>query len=229
MPSTAGINELINGPESFTPDCNFILGEAPELNNFFVGAGFNAFGIAAGGGAGMALAEWVHRGVAPYDLWIVDIRRFGRPHQDTDWVRTRTLEAYGKPCAHSMAWPSEEHDSGRPAPAPRRCTRDCSTPAPASARSSAGIDPTGSRPSSVRHRVMCTAYERQNWFAAVGRVHYAARNAAVLIDQTSFAKFVLKGPDALAALNGPWPTSTSPSGRSRTRRCSTTPAASNAT
>ena len=83
---TAGVNELLNGPESFTPDGNFILGEAPELKNFFVGAGFNAFGIAAGGGAGMALAEWVHRGVAPYDLWVVDIRRFGRPHQDTDWV-----------------------------------------------------------------------------------------------------------------------------------------------
>ena len=109
---TAGINELINGPESFTPDGNFILGEAPELKNFFVGAGFNAFGIAAGGGAGMALAEWVHRGVAPYDLWVVDIRRFGRPHQDTDWVRTRTLEAYGK--HYTMAWPYEEHDSGRP-------------------------------------------------------------------------------------------------------------------
>ena len=109
---TAGINELINGPESFTPDGNFILGEAPELKNFFVGAGFNAFGIAAGGGAGMALAEWVHRGVAPYDLWVVDIRRFGRPHQDTDWVRTRTLEAYGK--HYTMAWPHEEHDCGRP-------------------------------------------------------------------------------------------------------------------
>ena len=80
---TAGVNELVNGPESFTPDGNFILGEAPELVNFFVGAGFNAFGIAAGGGAGMALAEWVHKGVAPYDLWNVDIRRFGRPHRDT--------------------------------------------------------------------------------------------------------------------------------------------------
>jgi 4-methylaminobutanoate oxidase (formaldehyde-forming) len=59
-----GIRTLINGPESFTPDGNFILGEAPELPNFFVGAGFNAFGIAAGGGAGQALAQWVHDGSA---------------------------------------------------------------------------------------------------------------------------------------------------------------------
>jgi 4-methylaminobutanoate oxidase (formaldehyde-forming) len=65
---TAGIKQFINGPESFTPDGNFILGEAPETRGVFVGAGFNAFGIAAGGGAGMALAEWVAKGAAPYDL-----------------------------------------------------------------------------------------------------------------------------------------------------------------
>ncbi len=100
----AGIKQLLNGPESFTPDGNFILGEAPELKNFFVGAGFNAFGIASAGGAGMALAEWVTKGEPPYDLWPVDIRRFGRPHFDTDWVRTRTLEAYGK--HYTLAFPS---------------------------------------------------------------------------------------------------------------------------
>jgi sarcosine dehydrogenase len=109
---TAGVKELVNGPESFTPDGNFILGEAPELRNFYVGAGFNAYGIAAGGGAGMALAEWVAKGEPPYDLWSVDIRRFGRPHFDTDWVRARTYEAYGK--HYTMAWPGEEHTSGRP-------------------------------------------------------------------------------------------------------------------
>ena len=78
----AGIKQLINGPESFTPDGNFILGEAPEVRGIFVGAGFNAFGIASGGGAGMALAEWVANGEPPYDLWPVDIRRFGRNHLD---------------------------------------------------------------------------------------------------------------------------------------------------
>ena len=85
---TPGIREFINAPESFTPDGNFILGEAPEVRGVFVGAGFNAFGIAAGGGAGMVLAEWVAKGEPPYDLWPVDIRRFGRNHLDTGWVRT---------------------------------------------------------------------------------------------------------------------------------------------
>ena len=109
---TTGIKQLINGPESFTPDGNFILGEAPEVRGIFVAAGFNAFGIASGGGAGMALAEWVAKGEPPYDLWPVDIRRFGRNHLDVDWVRTRTLEAYSK--HYTMAWPFEEFSSGRP-------------------------------------------------------------------------------------------------------------------
>src|SRR5262249_9474096 len=108
----AGIKQLINGPESFTPDGNFILGEAPEVKGFHVGAGFNAFGIASAGGAGRALAEWIVGCHAPFDLWPVDIRRFGSPHRDEGWVRTRTLEAYAK--HYTIAWPHEEMQSGRP-------------------------------------------------------------------------------------------------------------------
>ena len=78
---TAGVKQLINGPESFTPDGNFILGEAPEVRGFYVGCGFNAFGIASAGGAGRALAEWIAAGEPPMDLWPVDIRRFGLPHR----------------------------------------------------------------------------------------------------------------------------------------------------
>src|ERR1700722_5674390 len=74
--ATAGVKTLINGPESFTPDGNFILGEAPETRNIFVGCGFNAFGIASGGGAGWALAQGILPGEPPMDLWPVDIRRF---------------------------------------------------------------------------------------------------------------------------------------------------------
>src|SRR3546814_13027863 len=103
---TEGIKQLINVPESFTPDGNFILGEAPELGNFYVGAGFIAFGIASGGGAGKVLAEWVAGGEPPMDLWPVDIRRFGALHRDDRWTRTRTLAAYGK--HYTMAWPHEE-------------------------------------------------------------------------------------------------------------------------
>jgi 4-methylaminobutanoate oxidase (formaldehyde-forming) len=196
---TAGIKTLTNGPESFTPDGNFIIGEAPELRNFFVGAGFNAFGIAAGGGAGMALAEWVKAGEPPFDLWAADIRRFGRPHFDTDWVRTRTIEAYGK--HYTMAWPHEEHSSGRP------CRRSPLYGELAGQGACFGEKLGWERPNwfadAARGESPKDVYSfgRQNWFEAVGREHRAARKAAVIFDQSSFAKFALKGPDALAALN----------------------------
>ncbi|MBX3496648.1 MAG: GcvT family protein [Parvibaculum sp.] len=195
---TAGIKTLINGPESFTPDGNFILGEAPELKNFFVGAGFNAFGIASGGGAGQALAEWVVRGEPPYDLWPVDIRRFGRPHFDTDWVRTRTLEAYGK--HYTIAWPFEEHSSGRPCRrsplyAHLKEQRACFGEKLGWERPNWFADPAAGETPEDRY-----SYGRQNWFAAVGREHKATREHVTIFDQTSFAKFIVKGPDAEAAL-----------------------------
>jgi 4-methylaminobutanoate oxidase (formaldehyde-forming) len=193
---SVGVKQLINGPESFTPDGNFILGEAPEMANVFIGAGFNAFGIASGGGAGMALAEWVATGAPPYDLWPVDIRRFGRPHTDTDWVRSRTLEAYGK--HYTMAWPSEEHESGRP------CRRSPLYDRLKSEGAVFGEKLGWERPNWFAEagevaRDLYT-FARPNWHGPVGREHKAAREAAVLFDQTSFAKFVLQGPDAEAAL-----------------------------
>ena len=194
--SEVGVKQLLNGPESFTPDGNFILGEAPELKNIYIGAGFNAYGIAAGGGAGMALAEWVANGAPPFDLWPVDIRRFGRPHQDTNWVRSRTLEAYGK--HYTMAWPSEEHTTGRP------CRR---SPLYDTLKSSGAVfgeklgweranwfADTGDEPRDIY------TFGLPNWHSAVAREHKAAREAAVLFDQTSFAKYILTGPDAEQAL-----------------------------
>ena len=196
---SAGIKTLTNGPESFTPDGNFIIGEAPELRNFYVGAGFNAFGIAAGGGAGMALAEWVHKGEPPFDLWSADIRRFGAPHFDTDWVRTRTIEAYAK--HYTMGWPHEENRSGRP------CRKSPLYDRLAAQGACFGEKLGWERPNwfadasqGEEPRDIYT-FGRQNWFDAVGREHRAAREAAVLFDQSSFAKFALKGPDAVEALN----------------------------
>ncbi|MDJ0947230.1 MAG: FAD-dependent oxidoreductase [Kiloniellales bacterium] len=196
---TAGVKQLLNGPESFTPDGNFILGAAPELRGFYVGAGFNAFGIAAGGGAGMALAEWIAQGAPPYDLWPVDIRRFGRPHFDIDWVRKRTLELYGK--HYTIAWPAEEHASGRP------CRRSPLYDRLADLGACFGEKLGWERPNWFADAAAgetpedVYSFGRPNWFAAVGREHRAAREAAVVFDQSSFAKFLLLGPDAAAALD----------------------------
>lgn len=194
-----GVRQLVNGPESFTPDGNFILGEAPEVANLFVGAGFNAFGIAAGGGAGQALAQWVHDGSPPYDLWVVDIRRFGVHHRNEDWVRIRTLEAYAK--HYTMAWPFEEHTSGRPHRTSPLYPRLQSAGAVFGEK--LGWERANWYASAAHGEVARDQYTfgRQNWFAAVGREHQACRQAAVIIDQTSFAKFTLAGAGAPAALD----------------------------
>jgi sarcosine dehydrogenase len=195
----AGIKQLINGPESFTPDGNFILGEAPEVRNVFVAAGFNAFGIASGGGAGMALAEWVAKGEPPYDLWPVDIRRFGKNHFDVDWVRTRTLEAYAK--HYTMAWPLEEYSSGRPLR--RSPLYDRLKAAAAVFGEKLGWErPNWFADTAAGEKAEDVySYGRQNWFAAVGREHAAVRQRVGVFDQTSFAKFLMVGRDAEAALS----------------------------
>ena len=195
----AGIKQMINGLESFTPDGNWILGEAPEVRNLFVGAGFNAFGIASAGGAGMALAEWVADGAPPFDLWPVDIRRFGRNHRDPAWTRTRTLEAYAR--HYSIAWPGEEYTSGRPLR--RSPLYDRLQAKGACFGEKMGFErpnwfadlPAGERPEEI------PSLARPNWFAAVGREHRACREAAALFDQTSFAKAMLVGRNAEQALS----------------------------
>jgi 4-methylaminobutanoate oxidase (formaldehyde-forming) len=193
----AGIKQMINGPESFTPDGNFILGAAPEVTNFYVGCGFNAFGIAAAGGAGWVLAEWVTTAEAPMDLWVVDIRRFSRVHDDREWVLNRTLEAYGK--HYAVAYPHEEYQSGRPyivSPLFERLKGH---------RAVFGSKLGWERPNWFaelgEEPMDVNSMERQNWFEAVGREHANVRNRAGLFDQSSFAKYELRGADAEAAMS----------------------------
>lgn len=191
-----GVKQMINGPESFTPDGNFILGVAPECPNMFVGAGFNAFGIASGGGAGWVLAQWVVDGEAPLDLWTVDIRRFSGLHRDRQWVLDRTLEAYGK--HYTIGFPHEEYESGRPrlvSPIYDRLKAHNAV-----FGSKLGWErpnwfaPEGMEPKDIY------SMGRQNWFSPVGEEHAHVRKAAGLFDQSSFAKYELSGPDALKAL-----------------------------
>ena len=192
----AGVKRMINGPESFTPDGNFILGAAPECANMYVGAGFNAFGIASGGGAGWVLASWVMTGEAPLDLWAVDIRRFSGLHADRDWVKERTLEAYGK--HYTIGYPHEEYESGRPR-----------IVSPLYARLKAAGAVFGSKlgwerpnwfaPGGVEPRDVY-AMGRQNWFPHVGEEHAHVREHVGIFDQSSFAKYEVSGPGAAEAL-----------------------------
>ncbi|WP_412050010.1 GcvT family protein [Hoeflea sp. Naph1] len=192
-----GVKQMINGPESFTPDGNFILGAAPECDNMFVGAGFNAFGIAAGGGAGWVLAQWVIDGEAPLDLWVVDIRRFSDMHRDRQWVNDRTLEAYGK--HYEIGFPHVEYESGRPrivSPLYQRLKQHRAV-----FGSKLGWErPNWFAPDGMDARDI-PSMGRQNWFDAVGDEHRHVREKVGIFDQSSFAKYEVSGKDALTALS----------------------------
>ncbi|MBN9234999.1 MULTISPECIES: GcvT family protein [Phyllobacteriaceae] len=194
---TVGVKQMINGPESFTPDGNFILGVAPECANMFVGAGFNAFGIASGGGAGWVLAKWVVDGEAPLDLWVVDIRRFSDLHRDRQWVCDRTLEAYGK--HYTIGFPHEEYDSGRPrivSPLYQRLQKHGAV-----FGSKLGWErPNWFAPEGTEAKDVYST-GRQNWFGPVGDEHRHVRDKVGIFDQSSFAKYELTGTDAGRALD----------------------------
>ncbi|MBX2838932.1 MAG: FAD-dependent oxidoreductase [Gammaproteobacteria bacterium] len=193
---TAGVKTLINGPESFTSDGNFILGEAPEVENYFVGTGFNAFGIASAGGAGYALADWVKNGEQPMDLWAADIRRFSALHRDQKWVRKRTIEACSR--HYAMAWPNEEYESARPvytSPLYQRLKdRNACFGSKLGWERPNWFAPDGVQP------VDTFSFQRANWFEYVGNEHKACREGVALFDQSSFSKFELRGKDAAKAL-----------------------------
>jgi len=188
---TAGVKMLLNGPESFTPDGNFILGEAPEIRNYFVAAGFNSAGIANAGGAGKLLAEWIAGGEAPMDLFEVDIRRFGAFAADAQWLKARTVETLG--LHYAMRWPRHELESGRP----QRVS-------PLYERLKTKGAEFGSKFGWERANYfgpkMQYTLGRPNWLAAVIEEQRAIRHAVGILDQTSFGKLRVRGRDALALL-----------------------------
>ena len=193
----AGIARLVNGPEGFTPDGDAVMGPAPELDNVFVGVGFNAFGIAAAGGAGRMLAEWIIAGEPSLDIWPLDIRRFGPHHRSRSYTVARTGELYGK--HYTIHWPHEEHDAARGA---RRSPlyfalkeKGAVYGAKYGWERANWFAPPGVAPEDER------TFEIPNWFEHVAAEHKNARENVVLIDQSSFVKFEVQGPGALALLN----------------------------
>jgi 4-methylaminobutanoate oxidase (formaldehyde-forming) len=193
----AGISELINGPEAFTPDGNAIMGPAPELDNCFVAVGFNAFGIAAGGGAGRMMAEWIIEGEPSLNIWPLDIRRFGPHLRSRSYNVARTGEIYGK--HYTIHWPNEEHNSARGVR--RSALYFLLKEKGAVFGAKYGWErPNWFAPDGVEPKDELT-FETPNWFEHVGNEHKAARENVVLIDQSSFNKFEIEGPKALEFLD----------------------------
>lgn len=193
---SAEVKTFLNGPESFTPDNNFLLGEAPEVTGIYVGAGFNSMGIASAGGAGKALAEWIVAGEATSDLWPVDIRRFAGFNNNPAWLKDRVKETLG--LHYAMPWPNRELDSARPfrrSPLYERLAAKGAV-----FGSKMGWERANYFARSEDERRIRYSFGPQNWFDTVAAEHRACRESAGLVDMSSFAKFLLRGPTAEAAL-----------------------------
>ncbi len=192
---TAPVKMLLNGPESFTPDGNFILGEAPELRGYFVCAGFNSAGIANSGGAGRLIAEWIVGAQAPGDLWEVDVRRFAPFTANRRLLSERTAETLG--LHYAMRWPRQELQSARPLRTSP--LHDLLAAQGAEFGSKNGWERVSYFRPAGRTRPPDTL-GRPGWLDWVISEQRATREAVALYDQTSFSKLLLQGRDALAVL-----------------------------
>ncbi len=213
-----GFEKFVNGPESFTPDNNWLMGETPELRNLFVMTGFNSIGIASSGGAGKYLAEWILEGRPTMDLWSVDVRRFGPWANNRAFLRERVTEVLG--LHYQMAWPNRELETGRnlrKSPLHDRLAAQGACfgvkngwERPnwfARSRRDNEADATqaaGAPPPHVggyaEQPVVDYSFGRQNWFANHAAEHRATRENVAVFDQTGFSKFVFKGDDVVNVL-----------------------------
>ena len=192
-----GIKLFFCGPESFTPDHNYLMGPAPNLKNFFVAAGMNSLGILSGGGVGMVMARWIAEGQAPMDMWSVDLRR-AQAWQDNDrYLQDRMVESLG--IGYQDHWPFRQWTTARGVK--KSILHDRLAAAGACFGESAGWE----RPNWYAKPGQRADYEyswgRQNWFANNAEEHRAVREAVGVFEQTSFSKLLVQGRDAERVLN----------------------------
>ncbi|MEM7057423.1 MAG: FAD-dependent oxidoreductase [Pseudomonadota bacterium] len=197
MLGEAGIHTFFNGPESFTPDDRYYLGEHPELRGMWVAAGYNSIGIVSSGGAGFALAQWIEDGEAPFDLWDVDIRRVQPFQRNKTYLKERVSETLGLLYADHFPYRQPETARGIRRSPFYNHMKDLG----ASFGETAGWE----RPNWFSNNGQTPAYEyswkRQNWFDNGAAEHNAIRTGVGMYDMTSFGKVRAEGPDAEAALN----------------------------
>ncbi len=195
----APIVSLVNGPEAFTPDNEFILGES-EVHGFYVAAGFCAHGIAGAGGVGRVMAEWILDGEPSFDTWRMDIRRFGAQYRSRALTLARTVEVYST--YYDIHYPNEERLAGRPlrrSPAYERLAAlGC-----AFGEKSMWERPNWFEPNAALgdDALRPRGWAGEHWSPAIVAESLACRDTAALFDETSFSKLELSGPGAVAFLN----------------------------
>ena len=193
---TAEVRMLLNGPESFTPDGAFLLGEAPEVAGFFVGCGMNSVGVASGGGVGRALADWVVCGEQPMDLASVDIRRFAAFHSDEQFLAERIPEELG--LHYAISYPGRELTTARNLRLGPVHDRIAGKGARFGVRM--GWERANYFADAALPDPAPLSFGRPAWHDAVARECSAARNDIAVFDQSSFAKLLVEGRDATRAL-----------------------------
>ena len=191
----AGITRMINGPEAFTPDNEFILGES-EVRGFFVAAGFCAHGIAGAGGIGQQVAQWIVEGEPGLDLWRMDLRRFGPQYRSRSHTLARTVENYAT--YYDIHYPNEERLAGRPLRLSPAYPRLQGLGAVFGEKSGwerpnwfASNEAAGDE--SLRPR----GWAGRHWSPAIGVEAMGARERVALFDESSFAKIEVAGPGAI--------------------------------
>ncbi|PSH63162.1 GcvT family protein [Phyllobacterium sophorae] len=196
MLGTAGIHTFFNGPESFTPDDRYYLGEAPELGGYWVAAGYNSIGIVSSGGAGMALAQWIHDGEAPFDLWEVDIRRAQPFQKNRRYLKERVSETLG--LLYADHFPYRQMATSRNIR--RSPIHEHLKQRGAVFGEVAGWERANWFAKDGQEREYRYSWKRQNWFDNQREEHLAVRNGVGLFDMTSFGKIRVEGRDALLFL-----------------------------
>ena len=179
--ASVGVRTWFNGPESFTPDGRYILGETPEVRRLFVAAGFNSIGIQSAGGVGRAIADWVVDGHPPMDLWDVDVRRFFSFHNNDNFLIDRTAESLGR--LYAMHWPYQQFESSRNIR--RSALHDRLAAAGACFGELAGWERANWFARAGQEPRVDYSYQRQNWFDNTRAEHEAVRRSVALFDQSS--------------------------------------------
>ena len=193
----AGIQKFFCGPESFTPDVRYHLGEAPELKNCFVAAGLNSIGLQSAGGVGKVTAEWIRDGRPPVDLWEVDVRRNMPFQRNRRYLQSRVGESLG--LLYATHYPYRQYETARGVR--KAAIHDRLRAAGACHGEAYGWErPNWYAPDGVEP-VYDYSYGRQNWFEHSAAEHRAVREGVALFDQSSFAKFRFEGRDTMAVLN----------------------------
>jgi heterotetrameric sarcosine oxidase gamma subunit len=194
---TAGIQLFFNGPESFTPDNRYYLGEAPELKNCYVATGFNSIGIQSSGGAGLVLSQWIKNGHPPMDVNGMDIKRIHPFQSVKKYAHDRVTETLG--LLYAMHWPYRQAETAR------GVRRSPFHPYTDKLGAVFGEVNGWERPnwyaSAGQKREYEYSYGRQNWFANAQAEAHALKNDVVFFDQSSFAKYQVEGRDACKVLN----------------------------